>query len=35
VDYDTERPHASLDGLTPRTFAARLANGQTKSRFHL
>ena len=31
VDYDTERPHPSMDGLTPADFAARPNQGHTES----
>ena len=31
IDYNTERPHTSLDGLTPEAFAARPAQGHTKN----
>ncbi len=31
VDYNTERPHTSLDGLTPAAFATRPNHGHTES----
>ena len=31
VDYNTERPHTSLDGLTPAAFAARPNQGHTEN----
>jgi putative transposase len=31
VDYNTERPHTSLDGLTPAAFATRPNQGHTES----
>ena len=30
VDYNTERPHTSLDGLTPAVFATRPKQGHTE-----
>jgi len=31
IDYNTERPHTSLDGLTPAAFATRPNQGHTKN----
>jgi putative transposase len=31
IDYNTERPHTSLDGLTPEAFAARPTQGHTEN----
>ena len=31
-DYNTTRPHTSLNGLTPAAFATRPASGQMKNR---
>lgn len=31
VDYNTERPHTSLDGLTPAVFATRPNQGHTEN----
>jgi len=30
IDYNTERPHTSLDGLTPEAFATRPKPGHTE-----
>jgi putative transposase len=35
IDYNTERPHTSLEGLTPAAFATRPSQGHTESRFCL
>jgi putative transposase len=35
IDYNTERPHTSLDGLTPAAFATRPAQGHTENRLCL
>ena len=35
VDYNTERPHTSLDGLTPEAFATRPNQGHTENGFCL
>jgi putative transposase len=32
TDYNTNRPHSSLNGLTPTEFAARPNQGQSRSR---
>jgi len=32
IDYNTERPHTSLDGLTPAAFATRPIQGHTENR---
>ena len=34
-DYNTNRPHSSLNGLTPTEFAARPKEGQNWNRFSL
>ena len=34
-DYNTNRPHSSLNGLTPTEFAARPDQGQNWNRFYL
>jgi putative transposase len=34
-DYNTNRPHSSLNGLTPTEFAARPNEGQNWNRFTL
>lgn len=31
TDYNTNRPHTSLNGLTPAAFAKRPASGQMKN----
>jgi putative transposase len=31
IDYNTNRPHTSLDGLTPTEFATRPNRGQTQN----
>jgi putative transposase len=31
IDYNTERPHTDLHGLTPETFAARPTQGHTQN----
>ena len=33
IDYNTNRPHSSLNGLTPIEFAARPARGVTRTNF--
>ena len=33
IDYNTNRPHTSLAGLTPTEFAARPKEGQNWNRF--
>lgn len=35
IDYNTERPHTSLDGLTPEAFATRPLQGHTENRLCL
>jgi putative transposase len=35
IDYNTTRPHTSLDGLTPAAFATRPSQGHTENRFCL
>jgi putative transposase len=35
TNYNTLRPHTSLDGLAPTEFAARPAKGQNQNRFSL
>ena len=35
IDYNTNRPHTSLAGLTPTEFAARPREGQNWNRFSL
>jgi len=35
IDYNTERPHTSLNGLTPIEFATRPAEGQNTSGLYL
>lgn len=35
IDYNTSRPHTSLDGLTPMEFAARPRPGQNQNRLSL
>jgi putative transposase len=35
IDYNTERPHTSLDGLIPAAFAARPDQGHTENGFCL
>jgi len=32
IDYNTKRPHSSLDGLTPTEFAARPSEGHNQNR---
>lgn len=32
IDYNTNRPHTSLNGLTPTEFATRINMGQTPNR---
>ena len=32
ADYNTTRPHTSLNGLTPIAFATRPVSGQTENR---
>ena len=35
IDYNTNRPHTSLNGLTPTEFAARPKEGQNWNRLSL
>ena len=35
IDYNTDRPHTSLNGLTPTEFAARPKEGQNRNRLSL
>jgi putative transposase len=35
LDYNTERPHTSLDGLTPTEFATRPAKGHNQNGLYL
>jgi putative transposase len=35
IDYNTRRPHSSLDGLTPAEFAARPSQGHNQNRLSL
>jgi len=35
IDYNTNRPHTSLNGLTPNEFAARHTSGQNRKRLSL
>ena len=35
IDYNTQRPHTSLKGLTPEAFAARPSQGHTENGFCL
>ena len=35
IDYNTNRPHSSLNGLTPTEFAARPDQGQNGTRLSL
>ncbi len=35
IDYNTNRPHTSLNGLTPTEFAARPASGHNRNRLSL
>ncbi len=35
IDYNTRRPHSSLDGLTPTEFAARPNQGHNHNRLSL
>ena len=35
IDYNTNRPHTSLNGLTPTEFATRPNRGQTQNRLYL
>ena len=35
IDYNTKRPHSSLNGLTPTEFAARPDQGQNWNRLSL
>jgi putative transposase len=35
IDYNTRRPHSSLDGLTPTEFAARPSEGHNRNRLSL
>jgi putative transposase len=35
IDYNTRRPHTSLDGLTPTEFAARSKTGHNQNRLYL
>ena len=35
IDYNTNRPHTSLNGLTPTEFATRPNQGQNQNRLYL
>ena len=35
IDYNTNRPHSSLNGLTPIEFAARPDQGHNRNRLYL
>jgi len=35
IDYNTRRPHTSLNGLTPTEFAARPNQGHNQNGFYL
>jgi len=35
IDYNTNRPHTSLNGLTPTEFATRPTQGQNQNRLYL
>jgi putative transposase len=35
IDYNTNRPHTSLNGLTPTEFAARPTEGHNRNRLYL
>ena len=35
IDYNTNRPHSSLNGLTPTEFAARPTSGHNRNRLSL
>ena len=35
IDYNTNRPHTSLNGLTPTEFAARPDLGHNRNRLYL
>ena len=35
IDYNGERPHTSLNGLTPTEFAARPDQGHNRNRLYL
>ncbi len=35
IDYNTNRPHTSLNGLTPTEFATRPNRGQSQNRLYL
>jgi putative transposase len=35
IDYNTNRPYKSLNGLTPTEFATRLDRGQTQNGLYL
>ncbi len=35
IDYNTRRPHTSLNGLTPTEFAARSHQGHNQNGFYL
>jgi putative transposase len=35
IDYNTSRPHSSLNGLTPIEFAARPREGHNRNRLSL
>jgi putative transposase len=35
IDYNTNRPHSSLNGLTPTEFAARPDQGHNRNRLSL
>lgn len=34
IDYNTQRPHTSLDGLTPIEFATRPEQGHNQNRLY-
>lgn len=35
IDYNTDRPHTSLNGLTPTEFAIRPSRGENQNRVYL
>ncbi|MBN9594692.1 MAG: transposase, partial [Afipia sp.] len=35
IDYNTNRPHTSLKGLTPTEFANRSSRGENQNRVYL